>query len=228
MNYLVNDIYPTVQGEGVLTGVPVILLRLHGCDVGCPWCDTKETWEIAHVNKKTSIGDALGATEFWAELSASEIVAAVMDIAGLDSGRGRWVMVTGGEPADQDLEGLVNALHDAHFRVSLETSGTAIGHVGVDFDWVCVSPKIGMPGGRTIIQDALSEADEIKHVVGKQQDIDNLDLLITTYGNVIGPDTEICLQPVSMSEKATELCIKTVTERNWRLSIQAHKAISIR
>lgn len=219
--YRVNNIYPTVQGEGVMTGVPMVLLRLHGCGVGCPWCDTRETWHVDSANKVSSIEAALGANANWCEASPSELAAY---IARNHAGP-KWVMVTGGEPADQDLEALVHALHDAHFKVALETSGTANGHLWAAFDWVCVSPKIDMPGGKKILREAIESADEIKMVVGKQADIDKLEGLLEqcrTKDNVA-----ICLQPVSQSTKATQLCLQTVQQRGWRLSIQTHKYLDL-
>lgn len=219
--YRVNDIYTTIQGEGVLTGVPMILLRLHGCGVGCPWCDTKETWTVDTSQRWRNIEDALGANERWCDLSGSEIAAYIKE----NHPGPEWVLVTGGEPAEQDLETLTSALHDAGYKVALETSGTAIGHLKVSFDWVCVSPKINMPGGKAIIPAAVRVADEIKHVVGKQSDIDNLRKLIADCG--VNGQTTICVQPVSKNEKATQLCIETVQKTGWRLSIQMHKYIGV-
>jgi len=229
MMYLVNDIYATVQGEGVQTGVPMVLLRLHGCGVGCPWCDTKETWSIQPKNellvKELDLSPILGANAHYARLSGTEI--AVYIRRSFPAFREGWVLVTGGEPADQDLRGLVSALHDVGFRVALETSGTAMGHVNARFDWVCVSPKIDMPGGRTVLGAALAEADEIKQVVGSLKDLERLDSLLEAHGMNLKLGVQVCLQPVSQSKKATELCLETVQEKGWRLSIQTHKYIGV-
>lgn len=217
----INDCYTTIQGEGVLTGVPMVLLRLHGCGVGCPWCDTKETWTVEDEQRRLVIADSLGANGRWCWLSGSEIAAYIKE----NHPGPRWVLVTGGEPAEQDLESLTSALHDAGYKVALETSGTAIGHLPASFDWVCVSPKIGMPGGKAILPAAVQVADEIKHVVGKQADIEALQQLLQDCQ--INGETQICLQPVSKSEKATELCIQTVQRMGWRLSVQMHKYIGV-
>lgn len=220
MLYKVNDCYGAIQGEGVNTGVPMVILRLHGCGVGCPWCDTKETWHIDEANKVATIDEALGANEKWSEVSAE-------DIASYIAGKFPhflWVMVTGGEPADQDLAPLADALVNAGYKVALETSGTAQGHFGSALSWVCVSPKINMPGGKKIIPEVVRTADEIKHVVGKQADIDGLLHLIGECQ--VDPDvTVVCLQPVSQSAKATALCIEAVQQYGWRLSIQIHKLL---
>lgn len=228
--YKVNDIYPTVQGEGCQTGVAMILLRLHGCGVGCPWCDTKETWAVDEQNRRTSLHDALGVSPLWVELSGSEIAAYIRRVYGRNAQGEKtgpqWVLLTGGEPADQDLQGLVVALHDAGYKVAIETSGTANGHTKAGADWVCVSPKIGMPGGRAILPEVVAAADEIKMVVGKAADLEKLEELLSSC-NVNQERTAICLQPLSLSEKATALCIVTVQRRGWRLSIQTHKFLNL-
>lgn len=218
--YRINDIYGAIQGEGFYAGVPMVILRLHGCGVGCPWCDTKETWAVDEGNRVDYIEDALGATSAWVTLAASEIAAYIRRTFP----RFQWVMVTGGEPADQDLEALTSALHDAGFKALLETSGTALGLLPASFDWVCVSPKINMPGGREIQSEAMAMADEVKQVIGKASDIFILDQLLAEHPTKEG--AVISLQPLSISKKATEICVQTVMERGWRLSLQLHKYIS--
>lgn len=220
--YLVNDLYPCLQGEGVMAGTPMHLLRLHGCGVGCPWCDTKETWVIDPAHEVAQLGDALGTTPRWARLAPWDIVAALRELpAGPE-----WVLLTGGEPADQDLAPLVHTLRTAGYRVALETSGTAPGHIGAGCDWVCVSPKINMPGGRTILPEALAEANEIKMVIGKAADLAALDALLAAHPPRAG--VVVCLQPVSQSARATELCVATAMARGWRLSLQLHKYLGAR
>lgn len=227
MKYALNDIYPTVQGEGCQTGVAMVLVRLHGCGVGCPWCDTKETWALDGRHRVASIEDALGQNERWTIVSPERIVA---HVKALHPGP-RWILLTGGEPAEQELDDLVEGFHLCGYKVAIETSGTARGHVTAGADWVCVSPKIGMPGGKTIDLDAVRVAHEIKHVVGKPSDIDELLALLTAMHARFGTDwrlPEICLQPVSCSPKATELCTLEAIRRGWRLSVQTHKFAGIR
>ena len=218
--YPVNDCYVCVQGEGVQTGVAMVLLRLHGCDVGCPWCDTKHTWTFEAQNEVPTLDEALGENTRYVVESATQIA----DYLISKRHGPKWVLVTGGEPAQYPLKELVEALHAHGYKVALETSGTETGHLGAGFDWVCVSPKINMPGGKTIKPEALEIADEIKHVVGIQRDIDNLDELLSDIA--LKDSVQICLQPVSLSQKATQLCIETVQRRGWRLSVQMHKYIN--
>jgi 7-carboxy-7-deazaguanine synthase len=220
-SYPVNDCYTCIQGEGVQTGVAMVLLRLHGCAVGCPWCDTKETWDFDDSQHVEILAQALGPNSKYASVTPAAITDYIREH---HLGPG-WVMLTGGEPAQYDLKPLVAALHQAGYKVALETSGTETGHLGAGLDWVCVSPKINMPGGKTVQPETLSTADEIKHVVGKQSDIDRLDSLLADVE--LKPGVQICLQPVSLSPKATQLCIDTVQARGWRLSIQTHKLLHL-
>lgn len=222
MRYPVNDCYSCIQGEGVQTGVAMVLLRLHGCAVGCPWCDTKETWQFDTGHEVSSLAEALGANPRYVFLSPETITDHIV----ASHPGPKWVLVTGGEPAQYDLRPLVNALKGEGYQVALETSGTELGHLGAEFDWICVSPKLNMPGGKLVRAEALAGADEIKHVVGRPADIDELDALLA--GQVLKTAVQICLQPVSLSEKATQLCMETVQARGWRLSVQTHKYIGAR
>lgn len=222
MNYFLNDIYTCIQGEGCQTGVAMVLIRLHGCEVGCPWCDSKETWRFNKANLVKTIGEALGSNEKYTLASEAEIA----DYVAKNHPGPKWGLITGGEPADQPLKPLVDALHDRGYKVALETSGTALGLLGAEFDWICVSPKINMPGGKVVFPEVLHMADEIKHVVGRPRDLENLDTLLATAQ--LKPNAQICLQPVSLNQKATAFCIETVKQRGWRLSLQTHKYINER
>ncbi len=221
ITYPVNDIYSCVQGEGVQTGVAMVLLRLHGCAVGCPWCDTKETWEIEAANEVAHIADALGANPKFVYLSAQQIANYIAE----HHPGPKWVLITGGEPAQYPLRPLNDALQQKQLQTALETSGTEIGHLKANIDWVCVSPKLNMPGGKPILPQALSVADEIKHVVGKQKDVAELDQLLATVS--LKENVQLCLQPVSVSPKATQICLDVVQKRGWRLSVQMHKFLEL-
>lgn len=219
--YPVSQVYGCLQGEGAQTGVAMVMLRLQGCDVGCPWCDTKFTWKLDAKQRVSTVEEAAGQNEHYVELGAEDIAVYLRQYYGSFN----WILVSGGEPARHDLKELVSALHLARYKVSIETSGTETGHVGAGFDWVTVSPKIGMPGGKLIQSAAVAEADEIKYVIGKVDDLEKLDRFLAIYTRK--PACQIALQPVSLSPKATKLCIDTCMERGWRLSIQMHKLIGI-
>jgi 7-carboxy-7-deazaguanine synthase len=225
VKYPVNDIYPCIQGEGCQTGLAMIMLRLHGCPVGCPWCDTKETWSIGdRQHCRRTINEVLGANVLWCEVEASDLVHYISSL--MNCGGTKWVLVSGGEPALNNLGPLVRELHLHGYKAAIETSGTALGHVAAGFDWITVSPKIDMPGGYGLKARAFEGASEVKFPVGKPDDIENLDRLIQR--GIIQAGTTICLQPLSLSPRATRLCEETARHRGWRLSVQVHKLLNLR
>ena len=119
-----EDFY-TIQGEGKYQGYAAYFIRLGGCDVGCVWCDVKESWD-ASLHPVVSVDDMARR----AKKSGSGIV-----------------VVTGGEPAMHPLEPLTNALKQAGLRTHIETSGVypLTGH----WDWICFSPKKFNPESKT-------------------------------------------------------------------------------
>lgn len=222
--YPVNSIHLTIQGEGATIGLPVVLVRLQGCDVGCSFCDTKETWELTLTHKVDSIvvGNALKKPT-WALMTPEEIVGACRSLGGP-----RRVLLTGGEPARYDLRFLFDALHAADYSIILETSGTASGHLPAYKeveDHVVVSPKYAcLP----LLDQVVYQADELKFVVGKRADIDQaIGLIKRLFENRYMPI--ISWQPMSQSEKATALCVEAVTlgDIPSRLSLQLHKYIGV-
>jgi 7-carboxy-7-deazaguanine synthase len=112
-----QGVYWTIQGEGALVGEPMVFIRLAGCSVGCPSCDTNYA--------------------FWRECSAAEIAAECLKQRHVNN-RAKHAWVTGGEPTDQDLEPLLAALWSAGFIPCLATSG--IRPVSADWGWISVSP----------------------------------------------------------------------------------------
>ncbi|RUO80492.1 7-carboxy-7-deazaguanine synthase QueE [Idiomarina tyrosinivorans] len=222
MNYRINEIFETLQGEGVFTGVPAIFVRLQGCPVGCPWCDTQHTWNtdadkqvaVAELAKKTAADDR------WAELSADDIVAWFER----NGYRAKHVVITGGEPAMFDLQPLAEVLEKRGYRLQIETSGTFPLQVSAA-TWVTLSPKLDMPGGYLVQPENMRRANEIKHPIAMQKHIDALDQLLQQYP--VADDVVISLQPISQRPRATELAIATCIERGWRLSVQMHKYLNI-
>lgn len=215
----INNIYSCIQGEGVNTGLPMVMLRLQGCEVGCPFCDTKETWESSSIFQLPTIQDALGQNPKWTMQNEQSIILYIQE----HYPSFQWILVSGGEPAQYDLSTLVSLLHDHGYKVAIETSGTE--EIRGNFDWVCVSPKIDMPGKKAIQAQPILKADEIKMVIGKPSDFEKLDTLLRNFRTK--PDCQICLQPMSQSPKATWLCIEECQKRGYRLSIQIHKYLNI-
>ncbi len=222
MTYRINEIFETLQGEGTFTGVPSIFIRLQGCPVGCPWCDTQHTWET-RAEDEVSVATMMAktdATSQWAAMSASDILAEIRK----QGYQAKHVVIPGGEPAMFDLLPLANALEAQGLQLQIETSGTFELKV-TEGTWVTVSPKLDMPGGYLVRADAMARANEIKHPIAMQKHIDALDALLAH--NPVRDDVQICLQPISQRPRATELAMQTCIARNWRLSVQLHKYLNI-
>ena len=132
----------TIQGEGFNTGRAAYFLRLGGCDVGCVWCDVKESWD-AGQHPRVALADM---------------------VAAVTAHPGRNVVVTGGEPLMHDLTALTAALQDAGCQTWIETSGAY--PLSGRWDWVCVSPK----KFKAPLPQVLAEADELKVVVFNNSD----------------------------------------------------------
>ena len=188
MKYKINDIYPTIQGEGCLTGMPMILVRLQGCGVGCPWCDTKETWDEIQ-GEVGSFDEAKGKSRKWNYMEPGEIVDSFAEVA--PQAETQWVMVTGGEPMEQDLGELIATFRRRGFRVAVETSGTE--PINAQPDWLTISPKIGM--AKPFRPATVRTADEIKFPVGSQKDINTLVRLVGCEEHT----AHVCIEPLSQS-----------------------------
>ncbi|PSB22314.1 7-carboxy-7-deazaguanine synthase QueE [filamentous cyanobacterium CCP1] len=138
------ETFHSVQGEGAWTGTSAFFIRLAGCDVGCPWCDTKESWNVRrHADR--SIADLVS--------EAVQVQPAI-------------VVITGGEPLMHDLTDLTRSLHTAKLRVHLETSGAY--PLSGTFDWITVSPKRHKPPQPSIY----NHANELKIVVAEALDLE--------------------------------------------------------
>lgn len=141
--YPVMEHFYTLQGEGFYSGQAAYFIRLGGCDVGCVWCDVKESWDAdAHP-----------------VMTVDEIVAVA------SKHPGRIAVITGGEPCMHNLEPLCDALHEAGFRTHIETSGSHL--LSGDLDWITLSPK----KFKAPLDSALAEADELKVVVYHKADL---------------------------------------------------------
>lgn len=217
----INEMFETIQGEGVYTGVPSIFIRLQGCPVGCPWCDTKHTWTLddAFLTTSEKVITKTKESEAFFNTDGQSILSLFVE----QGYQAKHVVITGGEPCMYDLVEVTRLLHENGYSTQIETSGTYEVRC-VPETWVTVSPKVDMKGGLPVLESALNRANEIKHPVAMQKHIDELDALLAKLDNAC---PHICLQPISQQERATELAIKTCIARNWRLSLQTHKYIGI-
>ena len=138
----VMEAFYTLQGEGYFQGTAAYFIRLGGCDVGCVWCDVKESWDAnAHPL-----------------LPIDELVTEAKKFPS------RLVVITGGEPLLHDLTALTQALHAAGFQTNIETSGSS--PLSGEWDWICLSPK----KFKAPLADILQKANELKVVVFNNSD----------------------------------------------------------
>lgn len=138
----VMESFYTIQGEGHYTGRPAHFIRTGGCDVGCVWCDVKESWE-ASAHPDTSI-DTL--------------------ISQVNQNTCDFVVLTGGEPAMYDVSFLVDNLQANGKEVAIETSGCY--PLNGNVDWYCFSPK----KFKAPVDEAYEKADELKVVIFHKSD----------------------------------------------------------
>lgn len=138
----VMECFYSIQGEGMHTGKAAYFIRLAGCNVGCHWCDVKESWD---KNKHPEIKTRQLVIE--AKSSGAPIV-----------------IITGGEPAMYPLGEITQSLKKEKLFVHLETSGAYV--ISGNFDWICVSPKKTKPP----LKESLQKADELKVVIYNKDD----------------------------------------------------------
>ncbi len=200
----VLEIFNSLQGEGVWSGIPMTFVRLAGCNapqvgLGCVrWCDTPGSWD-------PSAGRAMSPAEIADRVSLPR------------------VCVTGGEPLLQgeELRVLASILRAGGARIHLETNGTLPLPAGLALDWVTVSPK---PPAYTV-SPGIERVDEIKVVVQKNLQADVVEALAATH-----PEALVSLQPEAGEAPGSTLqAIELVMAHpHWRLSLQLHKLLGLR
>lgn len=140
--YKVNEIFYSLQGEGRWMGRPAVFVRMSGCNLKCPFCDT----------------DFRG----YSEMSADDILSRCLE----EGGECRFIVLTGGEPSLQVDEQLIATLHQADYYLSMETNGTHAIPEGID--WVTCSPKVDFTeGGEPIVK----QVDELKLIFDGEHQI---------------------------------------------------------
>lgn len=216
----VNEVFETMQGEATYTGTPSVFIRLQGCPVGCPWCDTKHTWEV-EPEKQIPATIMFLKTEDEPTYSLFA-VRDVMEV--LEQFQARHVVITGGEPCMYDLREITAAICNSGRTCQIETSGTFTINVD-DRCFVTLSPKLDMPGGLQVLKSSYLRANEVKYPLGKESDLEKIKQEVLPF---IPPNVPFWLQPLSQSKKATTLCVNAATKHNWKVSIQTHKFIGVR
>lgn len=193
----VMERFYTVQGEGHFAGSPAFFIRLAGCDVGCVWCDVKESWD-AEVHPLLSI----------------EAMVEEVKVSGAP-----MVVVTGGEPTLYDLTALTNALKEIGVRTHIETSGT--NELTGVWDWVTFSPK----KFRAPVSSIYAQANELKVIVYHPSDLSwaedhakkiQSDCIMFLQAEWDKRDT---MYPLIMG--------RLREEPKWRISVQTHKYLGV-
>jgi organic radical activating enzyme len=193
----VMEAFYTLQGEGAHSGRAAYFIRLGGCDVGCVWCDVKESWNADKHPQKP----------------VSAIVAAAAAFPG------RIAVVTGGEPLMHNCTELTRQLHAKGFSTHIETSGSH--PLSGDWDWICLSPKKFKPP----LPEILPLASELKVVVYNKHDFawaEQFAALVSPRCKLfLQPewDKRSIVTPLIVDY------IKT--NPRWQLSLQTHKYIDV-
>ncbi len=190
----VNETFLSLQGEGYFTGTAAFFLRLSGCNLRCPFCDTQH--------------------QSYTEMSEDEIVAEA------SRHKPRHIVITGGEPALQLTESLVDKLHAAGFFIQVETNGTLPLPEGID--WVTCSPKGDFPQ---------FPVDELKVLF--MGDVTDPEAIISP---LLGKESgvKLYLQPLDTGDEMRNRIILRDTiayvlqHPKWSLSLQTHKLLGIK
>lgn len=187
----------TIQGEGFYTGRAAYFLRLGGCDVGCVWCDVKDSWD-ASKHPLVSINTMAN----WVKESGTEMA-----------------VITGGEPLMHQLDLLTQELKLAGIETNIETSGAH--PMSGEWSWICVSPK----KFKAPLPEVLAKADELKVVIFNKSDFEwaekhaamvpsNCLLYLQPEWDQAGKMLPQIIDYVKQNPK-------------WRISLQTHKFLQI-
>jgi organic radical activating enzyme len=193
----VMEHFYTLQGEGAHQGRAAYFIRLGGCDVGCVWCDVKDSWD-AGKHPLYKIEDLL------------------FNIKGTPA---QIVVITGGEPLLHHLTGLTSALKKSGFKTHIETSGSS--PLSGTWDWITLSPK----KFKAPLTEVLTQANELKVVVFNRSDFDWAEKHAALVGPAcklyLQPewDRAAAITPLIIDY------IKANPQ--WQLSLQIHKYINV-
>ena len=193
----VMESFYTLQGEGYHQGKAAYFVRLGGCDVGCVWCDVKESWNADLYPRKT----------------IDEIVSKIKETPA------RIVVITGGEPLMHNLETLTATLKAEGFSTHIETSGAH--PLSGTWDWICLSPK----KFKAPLPEVVNAANELKTVIYNLKDFDWAEkfaaLVPADCKLYLQPEWEKSAQ---VTPPIIEYILRNP---RWELSLQIHKYINV-
>lgn len=198
----VMESFYTIQGEGYFQGHAAYFIRLGGCDVGCHWCDVKESWD-ANAHPLFTIDQI-------AQKAVSEVGGNAENII---------AVITGGEPLMHNLVALTAALHARGFQTNIETSGAH--PPSGDFDWICLSPK----KFKAALPEVIEKANELKIIVYNKSDF----IWAEQYAGQVNRQCKLYLQPEwSKAQEMIPLIIAYIRRNpKWEISLQIHKYMNI-
>jgi organic radical activating enzyme len=187
----------TIQGEGYYTGNAAYFIRLGGCDVGCVWCDVKESWE-ADKHPQYELNEILS----WVEKANAQLV-----------------VITGGEPLMHDLSELTALFKSKNIQTNIETS--AAHPMSGAWDWVCVSPK----KFKAPLSESIIHADELKVVIFNKSDFDwaakNAAMVKANCKLYLQPEWD------KSEEMLPLIIDFVKENPQWKISLQTHKYMGI-
>jgi 7-carboxy-7-deazaguanine synthase len=197
IQYPVMEHFYTLQGEGAFAGHAAYFIRLGGCDVGCVWCDVKDSWD-ADAHPKMAVEEMI--------ITAQKYP-------------GRIAVITGGEPSMHELQPLTDALHKAGFRTHIETSASS--PLTGNWDWVTLSPK----KFKAPLEENLHLAHELKIIVFNKSDFKwaeeyadkvpaDCKLYLQTEWDKRDEMTPMIIEFIQQNPR-------------WQLSMQTHKYLNI-
>lgn len=193
----VMESFYTLQGEGFHQGRAAYFIRLGGCDVGCVWCDVKDSWD----------------------LSRHPLVSVEDIVAGAKSYPGRLAVITGGEPLLHNLNELTTALKAEGFETNIETSGSS--PLSGSWNWICLSPK----KFKAPLQEVVEAADELKVVIFHKSDFDWAEkyaaLVKPSCKLYLQPEWDKKEQMLPL------IIDYIKANPGWELSLQVHKYINV-
>ncbi len=198
----VMEHFYTLQGEGYHQGRAAYFIRLGGCDVGCVWCDVKDSWD-ADKHPKYSL-------EAIVQMAVEGTAGQTQD---------NLVVITGGEPLMHQLDALTAALQTKGFKTNIETSGAH--PLSGAWDWLCLSPK----KFKAPLPEVIAAANELKVVIYNKSDF----AWAEQYAAQVGPECMQYLQPEwDKAAIVTPLIIDYIKAHpQWRISLQVHKYINV-
>ena len=192
------EMFPTIQGEGYHQGKAAFFVRLGGCDVGCSWCDVKESWD-AGLHPLTDVDNIVIEALRW---------------------KARIVVITGGEPTMYNLDFLTRKFKEAGFQTHIETAG--VYPLTGTWDWITLSPK----KFKAALSEFFTNMNELKIIVVNKQDLPwagkmALNVQIDNAKYYLQPEW-------SKSKTVMPLITDYVqANTKWQISLQTHKFMDI-